>query len=354
MIENLYINSFMSKKLLEWYENNKRKFPWRDTDIPYEIWLSEIILQQTKVTQGLPYYNKFISQYPKLKDLVFSSENEVLKLWQGLGYYSRARNMHFTAKFIYNELNGVFPDNYKDLLKLKGIGDYTASAIASFAFGEVVPVLDGNVYRFISRYIGIETPINSSKAKKEFKEILHELIDKNNPADFNQAIMEFGSLQCTPKKPDCEKCIFIDSCFAYNSRVINSLPVKIKSKKSKTRYFTYYYLNNSTYLYLKKRVGDGIWKNLFEFPLSENEDIYNKEQIDSNLFEISTIEQLIVVKVHEPIKHILSHQNIFAKLIEINIEEKFEMENFMKVEKDSLDSYPVHRLMEKMIEKIQE
>ena len=213
-----------SNNLIKWYSVNKRSLPWRETVNPYYIWLSEIILQQTQIKQGLPYYLSFTKEFPNIFDLANADETRVLNLWQGLGYYSRARNLHFTAKFIANELNGIFPDTYQDLIKLKGVGDYTASAIASICYNKPTPVVDGNVYRFLSRYFGIETPINSSKAKKEFKDLAQELIDVRNPAEFNQAIMEFGARQCKPQNPDCEKCPFNSSCVALQKNLIKKLP----------------------------------------------------------------------------------------------------------------------------------
>ena len=204
-----------SKKLKHWYSNNKRELPWRQTKDPYFIWLSEIILQQTQVNQGLPYYVKFTENFPTIYHLASADESAVLKLWQGLGYYSRARNLHATAKYVVSELDGKFPNNYKDLIKLKGIGDYTASAIASICFNEATAVVDGNVYRVLSRYFGIDTPINSSKGAKVFKQLAQELIDLKDPATFNQAIMEFGATQCKPQNPDCKICPFNASCIAF-------------------------------------------------------------------------------------------------------------------------------------------
>ena len=222
-----------SKTLIRWYSKNKRILPWRETKNPYYIWLSEIILQQTQVKQGLPYYESFVTSYPTVFDLANAEESDVLKLWQGLGYYSRARNLHASAKHIAYDLNGVFPDTYKDLLKLRGVGDYTASAIASICFNEATAVVDGNVYRALSRYFGIDTPINSSKGQKEFKALAQELIDIKKPADFNQAIMEFGAIQCKPKNPECSACSFRNSCVAFGNNRVSDLPVKIKSAKAK-------------------------------------------------------------------------------------------------------------------------
>ncbi len=228
------------------------------------------MLQQTRVLQGLPYYLKFIESYPKIEDLANAHEDEVLKLWQGLGYYSRARNLHATAKMIAEEMNGTFPDNYKDLLKLKGVGDYTASAVASICFNKPEAVVDGNVYRVLSRVFGIATPINTTAGQKEFKELAQVLIDKKQPGTFNQAIMEFGACYCVPQNPDCGNCIFNDSCVAFQQKKVGELPVKIKAKPIKKRYFNYLVvlLENERTI-LQQRTGKGIWHKLYEFPLIE-------------------------------------------------------------------------------------
>ena len=313
-----------SKILTHWYSNNKRNLPWRETINPYYIWLSEIILQQTQVKQGLPYYEAFVSKFPTVFDLAKAKESDVLKLWQGLGYYSRARNLHASAKYVANDLKGTFPDNYKDLLKLKGVGDYTASAIASICFNEVAAVVDGNVYRVLSRYFGIDTPINSSKGAKEFKGLAQELIDKKHPAEFNQAIMEFGATQCKPKNPCCNICPFMDSCIAFNKNRIHELPVKIKSAKAKKKYFNFLvFISEDEKTILEKREGKGIWQNLYQFPLVETERNINEEGFKSlvenhdilknTLFELSLYNK-------EPIIHKLSHQHLYTKFWIVNVE----------------------------------
>src|SRR5690606_28672368 len=217
-----------SQKLISWYLQNKRDLPWRNTKNPYKIWLSEVILQQTRVAQGLPYYENFVKHFPTVFDLAKANEEQVLKIWQGLGYYSRARNLHHTAQYVSENLNGEFPKTYNKLIKLKGIGSYPAAAISSFSNDENVAVLDGNVYRVLSRYFGIETDISSSQGKKEFQEMADEVLDKKRPALFNQAIMEFGALQCVPKNPNCEVCVFNDSCVALQKNKVAQLPVKLK------------------------------------------------------------------------------------------------------------------------------
>ena len=302
-----------SNSLLSWYLQNKRDLPWRDTVNPYPIWLSEIMLQQTKVAQGLPYFLTFIKEFPTVLHLAQADEEQVLKLWQGLGYYSRARNMHKTAQIIAFELNGNFPNNYKDLLKLKGIGEYTAAAIASFAFNEVVPVVDGNVFRVLSRYLDIETDIASALAKKEFSALAKELMPENNPALFNQAIMEFGALQCVPKNPDCNNCIFNNSCAALQKKKVGELPVKLKKTKVTNRYFNYIvFLDNSNNTIINKRTEKGIWHNLYEFPVIEAEEELDFESISRAISEkyIDFSIDSISVYNSEQIIHKLSHQKL--------------------------------------------
>ena len=278
-----------SNSLIHWYLNNKRDLPWRNTQNPYNIWLSEIMLQQTRVAQGLPYYLDFISAFPTVYDLAKAPEEKVLKHWQGLGYYSRARNLHFTAQFVANELKGEFPNNYKELLKLKGIGEYTAAAIASFSFNEAVPVVDGNVFRVLSRYFNIETDISLATAKKEFSELALELMPKNDPATFNQAIMEFGALQCVPKNPNCENCIFNSSCLALQKKKVQALPVKLKKTKISNRFFNYIVFEDENLnTLIQKRDQKGIWQNLYEFPLIETEremDLDTVSELISNKYQ---------------------------------------------------------------------
>ncbi|HIP49536.1 MAG TPA: A/G-specific adenine glycosylase [Lutibacter sp.] len=312
-----------SHKIIAWYLINRRDLPWRNTNEPYKIWLSEIILQQTRVAQGLPYYLKFIKTFPTLQDLAKAEEQAVLKLWQGLGYYSRARNMHHTAQYIFNELNGKFPETYKDLLQLKGVGDYTASAISSFCYSEVQPVVDGNVYRVLARYFGITTPINTNKAKKEFKDIAFELIDPDKPSMFNQAIMEFGSLQCTPKNPKCEVCPFNDACVTLQTNQIGVLPIKESKLKIKKRFFNYLVVETEDQKTLvNQRMGKGIWQNLYEFPLIETEKEFDYlkliEHADFNSF-IGVNNFNLKLLTPKSIIHKLSHQHLHIRFWSLNI-----------------------------------
>ena len=306
---------YFSNKLIAWYLQNKRDLPWRNTTNPYHIWLSEIMLQQTRVLQGLPYYLKFAEAYPKVEDLANAPEDEVLKLWQGLGYYSRAQNLHATAKMVSEEMNGVFPNNYKDLLKLKGVGDYTASAIASISFNRPEAVVDGNVYRVLSRFFGISTPINSTTGHKEFKKLAQRLIDKDQPGTFNQAIMEFGARYCVPQSPDCENCIFNDSCLAFQQKKVSELPVKTKAKPVKKRYFNYLvFLSENEHIILQQRTGKGIWHKLYEFPLIETSGKINLSKL-KKLPQFHDFSERINVKSislfnEKPVVHRLSHQHL--------------------------------------------
>lgn len=304
----------ITKTLTSWYSANKRDLPWRNTKTPYLIWLSEIILQQTQIKQGLPYYMKFVENYPTVYDLANAPEESVLKLWQGLGYYSRARNLHATAIYIANELNGEFPQNYKGLLKLKGIGDYTASAIASFCFNEPEAVVDGNVYRVLSRYFGIFSAINSSEGKKEFKAMAQEILDVKNPADFNQAVMEFGAMQCKPSSPNCSICPLQKECYAFLNNKISALPFKIKASKPVKKYFNFLvYSTNDNTTILEKREGKGIWQNLYQFPLIESESSLNykefKNILDNKEYHLNSVS----LYNETDIIHKLSHQHLHTK-----------------------------------------
>lgn len=312
-----------SNLLVQWYLQNKRDLPWRNTQNPYLIWLSEIMLQQTRVAQGMPYYYSFTENFPTVFELAKASEQEVLKLWQGLGYYSRARNLHKTAKNIAFERNGIFPDNYNELLKLKGVGDYTAAAIASFAYNEKVPVVDGNVFRVLSRCFGVESDISIASTKKEFQDLAFELMPDNAIATFNQAIMEFGALQCVPKNPDCSVCVMNKSCVALQKKLVNLLPVKSKKVKVTNRYFNYLILedeNKNTII--NKRTNKGIWHNLYEFPLIETNtdidyEIFYKLINENSLFENEIIS---IFRLNEKSQlHILTHQRLHIKFWKVEV-----------------------------------
>ena len=313
-----------SSTLISWYSVHKRELPWRKTKNPYLIWLSEIILQQTQIAQGLPYYEAFVNQYPTVLNLAHADEHDVLKLWQGLGYYSRARNLHTTAKIIVDELHGEFPKTYEGLIKLKGIGDYTASAIASICYGEPTAVVDGNVYRVLARYFGIRTPINSTNGIKEFKALATQLLDQENSGEYNQAVMEFGARQCKPKNPECGVCPLNSGCVALQNNLIEVLPVKSNKTKITKKHFNFLvFISADKKTIFKKRTEKGIWKNLYQFPLIESETSLKSQNFEKHPkiksllngipFEYSLFNQ-------DEIIHKLSHQHLYTKfwIIEVN------------------------------------
>lgn len=330
------------KILTCWYLENKRDLPWRKTKDSYVIWLSEIILQQTRVSQGLPYFLRFIEQFPTVSKLANASEEEVLKLWQGLGYYSRARNLHTASKMVIENFNGKFPVTYKELIKLKGVGVYTASAIASFSNNEQVAVVDGNVYRVLARIYGVFTPINSTEGEKEFKKLADSLLSKENPADHNQAIMEFGALACTPKKASCATCPFSKECYAYINNVVDQLPVKIKKLKIRKRYFTFVVVRSNERLLVQKRSEKDIWQHLYQFPLIESQAALTsaeaKEKIGALGVQGGNLRLLNrLVKPHK-----LSHQHIFADFYEIEVADFNNIDtSYVEIPFVTIDSYPV-------------
>jgi A/G-specific adenine glycosylase len=304
-------------ELLSWYKKNKRDLPWRNTQNPYKIWLSEVILQQTRVEQGTAYYHTFTERYPDVKKLAQAPETDVLKTWEGLGYYSRARNLHAAAKYITDELDGKFPKTYQEILKLKGVGDYTASAIASICFDEAEPVVDGNVFRFLSRYFGISTPIDSTKGKKEFRALAAELITEKDPGTFNQAMMEFGARQCVPKNPDCSVCVFRLSCYALKKKQVAQLPVKEKKTKVTDRWLNYLIADYKGDFLVRERTGKGIWTGLYEFPLVETEEKTTKKKLgEASFWATKTNLNVAEVKhVSDEIVHKLSHQNLHISFV---------------------------------------
>ncbi|MGK7394759.1 MAG: A/G-specific adenine glycosylase [Candidatus Cyclobacteriaceae bacterium M3_2C_046] len=294
-------------KIINWYQQHKRDLPWRNTNDPYLIWLSEIILQQTRIDQGLPYYQKFIKKFPTLQALAKADPEDVLRLWQGLGYYSRARNLHYCAQTLQTKYQGIFPKSYKELQKLKGIGSYTAAAIASFSYLQTVPVLDGNVFRVLSRIFGIREEISSSKGKKVFFELAQQLIPSDQPDIFNQAMMEFGALYCTPGLPDCNNCIFRLDCYAYQHQQQQALPVKQKKIKSRKRIFHYLMINENDQFYFRKRMEKDIWQGLYNpFLIEKSPDL--PELTDADLPS-----GLRIIDTSAPIRHILTHQVIHAQ-----------------------------------------
>lgn len=308
-----------SNEIINWYYNHKRDLPWRETVDPYKIWLSEVILQQTRVAQGLDYYYTFSENFPTVQALALAEEDEVLRLWQGLGYYSRARNLHKAAKIVVNQFNGVFPSNYSSLLTLPGIGEYTAAAVASFSANEVHAVLDGNVFRVLARFFGIKEPINSSEGKKVFSKLAKELIDPSNPATYNQAIMEFGALQCKPKSPNCAVCPISSSCYSFIHQEVELLPVKLKKAKSRNRYFNYFIIKEGESILMNKRGKGDIWQHLHDFPLIESNKELGPEELIVHHDVVNAFGTDLTIKfISKPYKHVLSHQNIYARFFEIS------------------------------------
>ena len=303
-----------SNKLILWYGENHRDLPWRRTNDPYKIWLSEVILQQTRVSQGLPYYLTFIRNFPNVKSLAGASTEKVLRTWQGLGYYSRARNLHACAKVIVKDFGGKFPNNYKSLLDLPGIGEYTASAIASIAFQEPRPVVDGNVFRVLARVFGIHEDSSSALGKRRFYEKANELLDRTQPGDYNQALMEFGALQCTPKNPDCSSCTFTKVCYANKNALQNELPIKMKKAKTRVRYFNYLVFRKGRKIALRKRMENDIWKGLYDFHLVEGRHSVEKLTQSPQLATLLDV-PVLLDHVSKYFRHVLTHQQIRARFI---------------------------------------
>jgi A/G-specific adenine glycosylase len=331
-----------SETITTWYLMNKRDLPWRNTTNPYFIWLSEIILQQTRVDQGLPYYIKFAEAFPTIQDLAKASQDEVLRLWQGLGYYSRGRNLHFTANQVVKDFNGQFPAKYDDLIKLKGVGTYTAAAVASFCSNENKAVVDGNVYRVLARYFGIETDISLSTTQKEFQTLASELLNKKNPGQHNQAIMEFGALQCVPKNPNCNDCPLQLTCYAFSKKKITNLPFKTKKVKVKSRHFSYIIVRSKDYTLVKRRLPGDIWEGLYEFPLIETpHEIDAMDLLNSHEFKVLINNcKYEVAGFSKQFKHQLTHQTIFCKFFEIKVDEPTNIIGFESVMWSDLDNYP--------------
>jgi A/G-specific adenine glycosylase len=315
--------SFLASTLLNWYPRHRRDLPWRHTRDPYAIWLSEVILQQTRVAQGLPYYLDFLASYPTVQDLAAAPEQEVLRHWQGLGYYSRARNMHHTAQQVVREFNGQFPATYAGLRQLKGVGPYTAAAIASFAFDEAVAVLDGNVFRVLARIFGLHSDIAAPASRKEFQALADLHLPPAHAAEFNQAIMEFGALQCTPLKPDCLFCPVQSQCWAFQHGQVALLPVKSKAKATRTRYFHYFVLRHGKQLYLKERPSGDIWQGLYDFALAETdaadmpaaEVLRHVEALGGALATGQVAED----RPAPILRHVLSHQKLEARFHTIEL-----------------------------------
>jgi A/G-specific adenine glycosylase len=308
-------------ELLRWYQQHKRDLPWRDTNNAYVIWLSEIILQQTRVEQGKPYFYRFLEKYPDIKSFAEATEEDVLKLWQGLGYYSRGRNMLKTAQLVRDNFNGVFPTSYDLLIKLKGIGEYTASAIASFSANESRAVVDGNVYRVLARYFGISEPINSTTGAKLFRQAAGDLLNRQYPAQHNQAMMELGATVCKPQNPACGICPVREGCYAFFNNAINALPVKINKVKVRDRYFNYFLIEKDDAILMNRRNEKDIWANMYDLPLVETDTMLPLEK----LFSLPEIKRFFgggdqFAGAYPVIKHVLTHQRLYVRFIKLQSE----------------------------------
>ena len=337
----------------QWYDQHRRDLPWRHTSDPYYIWVSEIILQQTRVEQGSGYYHRFVQRFPDIQSLASATEDEVLTYWQGLGYYSRARNMHAAAR----SMNGTFPTSYEGVRALRGVGDYTAAAICSFAYGMPLAVVDGNVYRVLSRYFGIDTPIDTNDGVKVFKALAYEMLDKQQPALYNQAIMDFGALQCAPGKGHCDDCPWTETCEARRTARVELLPVKLHKVKQKERYFNYFFIVQGADTYINKRTKKDIWKNLYELPLIESDQTWSLDEVVASeqlTRLLSPVSELHLTMVQSGVKHVLTHRIINATFFRIDLPMDVEptgLNQFIKVNRKSLSNYAFPNLVLRFLQK---
>lgn len=336
----------ISKAIIKWYQAKARKLPWRDTKDPYLIWVSEIIMQQTRVEQGLDYYLRFVKKFPNVKSLSDATEDQVLKLWQGLGYYSRARNMMFASQQITEQFQGVFPSKHDDIIKLKGIGTYTAAAISSFSFDLPYAVVDGNVFRVLARYYGIDTPINTGKGQKEFSKLAQEILNPKLAATHNQAIMEFGALLCKPKNPKCTDCPLSTSCIALANNTVAELPKKEKKLKVKNKYLHFFLITDGQKVLIEKRDYSSIWKGLYQLPLIETEnaevvDVVLKKAVADSILKGQSFHLVNV----QDINHKLTHRNLHIRFYEIQLK-KLPTNKFLQIELKQLDDFAYPRPIE--------
>lgn len=337
--------------LINWYEENHRDLPWRNNPSPYEVWISEVILQQTRVNQGMDYYLRFTKKWPTVNDLAQASEEEVLKMWQGLGYYSRARNLHHCARQVVEEFGGQFPADFEKLKQLKGIGDYTAAAIASIAYNLPHAVVDGNVYRVLARLYDIDTPININEGQKLFAQLADELLNRKQPGLHNQAVMEFGALHCTPKNPNCLLCPLQAQCLAFAHQTVMLRPVKLAKTKVTTRYFNYLILKINDSVYLHKRSGNDIWKNLYDFPCIESQEPMTVEEVVTSDAFLQLIENnpFTIIKSSPVFTHKLTHRTLLAQFIEIKLEQELlqiQTKDLFLARETELGSFPIPRLID--------
>jgi len=334
------MNRHFTTTILEWFAENRRDLPWRETSDPYAIWLSEIILQQTRIQQGMAYWQRFMERWPTVEQLAAATEDEVLRLWQGLGYYTRARNLHAAAQQIV--AMGGFPTTFEGIRSLKGVGDYTAAAIASIAFGLPVAVVDGNVYRVLARHFGIDTPINTTEGKKLFAALAQEMLPPDRPSDYNQAMMDFGAIQCTPTSPRCLLCPLMESCEALRKGRVGELPVKLKRLKIQTRHLTYIYIRYKGETAIHRRGEGDIWQGLWEVLSIEH---YQAPNVQCSMFDAQCI--------RKNVRHVLTHRIILADFYLWEPEERPSLpQDYIWVDEKELDKYGVPRLVERLFEEV--
>ena len=345
----------ISNIILIWYKKNKRDLPWRTSNDPYNIWLSEVILQQTQVKQGLSYYLRFIERWPDVSSLASATEEEVLKEWQGLGYYSRARNLHTAANQVMVDYGGVFPCSYEELINLKGVGKYTAAAVSSIACGEAVPVVDGNVSRVLSRLFAFQEPVNTGRGLSQIESFARELLDDDSPGEYNQALMEFGALHCKPVGPDCRGCPLNHLCAAYQQDDVSHYPVKVKKKPSRQRFFYYLIISHRGKVYMQQRNDNDIWRKLYEFPLMETDEKLSEEELIKRVPRFTGLspEKIHIEKISPEIKHILTHRTIIARFIHVEIPADvgpLNGRNLLHISDSEVDALPVPRLIDRYID----
>jgi A/G-specific adenine glycosylase len=344
----------INKALIKWYSVERRALPWRCTQDPYKIWISEIILQQTRVVQGIEYYLRFIDVFPDILSLALADEEKVLKLWQGLGYYSRARNLHAAALQVMEHFNGRFPDQYNNVIKLKGIGPYTAAAILSIAFNQPYPVIDGNVKRVVARLLEIDKPVDLPEVNKIIEGFLLKEIDRKNPGDFNQALMELGALVCKPGKPDCKSCPITKNCRAFKTAKTSDYPVLSDKLRSSRRYFYYLVIREkrSSMIYIRKRQEKDIWMNLYDFPLIETKTPVTKPKliITDEWKKIFEGQKTTEINFGPEIKHILTHRELIVRFVEVEINQLIRTDlGYIRINREEINKYPLPRLIEKYI-----
>lgn len=346
----------ISDIIINWYKKNRRNLPWRESSDPYRIWLSEVILQQTRVDQGLAYYHRFVEKYPDVFSLAAADEQEVMKLWQGLGYYSRARNLLTAARQLVNNHNGVFPAERNVLLQLKGVGAYTASAVASIAFNEPVAVVDGNVARVLSRLFAVEEPVNTTAGEKIIVQLAEELLDRQQPGEYNQALMEFGALQCAPaaQNPDCPACPLNIHCLAFSKNSVARYPVKKKKPKVKQRYFTYLVISHNGYTYIQQRTDNDIWKQMFEFPLIEHDAPAKPGELGGEIERLTGLQQggAGITRISEPVRHQLTHRTITAQFVHLRVRDAgfSPPRRWRKILPEEIADHPLPRLIDRYLE----